>query len=56
MIATFMIALCALAIALYVQARMAAREIRRHRRQSESPPAGKLVLERYRKDHHSRFL
>jgi hypothetical protein len=44
MIATFMIALCALAITLYVQARMAAREIRRHRRMSDVPPARKMVL------------
>ena len=44
MIATFMIALCALAIALYVQARQSAREIRRHRGLSEAPPTRKLVL------------
>ena len=44
MIVTFMIALCALAIALYVQARMVAREIRRHRGMSELRPVQKLVL------------
>jgi len=44
MIATFMIALCALAVSLYVQARLAAREIRRHRTLSEVKPAQRLIL------------
>jgi len=44
MIATFMIALCALAIALYIQARQSAREIRRHRGLSNAPPKRKMVL------------
>ncbi len=44
MMVTFMITLFVLALALYVQARMAAREIRRHRSQSQDNPAAKLVL------------
>lgn len=44
MIVTFMIALCALAVSLYVQARLAAREIRRHRMLSTAKPAQKLIL------------
>jgi hypothetical protein len=44
MIATFLIALWVLAISLYVQARIAAREIRRHRTLSKVKPANNLVL------------
>jgi hypothetical protein len=44
MIATFMIALCALAVSLYVQARLAAREIRRHRTVSKAKPERNLTL------------
>ena len=46
MIATFMIALCVLAIALYVQARLAAREIRRYRTLSGERPTKHLLLRR----------
>lgn len=45
MIASFMIGLIALAIALYVQAWLSAREIRRHRTQSKTRPARYLVLQ-----------
>lgn len=44
MMATFFIALCALAISLYVQARIAAREIRRHRTMSKVKPSRNLLL------------
>lgn len=44
MLATFMIAICVLVIALYVQTRLAAREIRRHRAISPVQPAKFLVL------------
>ena len=44
MITTFMITLCVLAIALYVQARAAAREIRRHRSQGTAAAERRLVL------------
>jgi len=44
MIASFMIGFIALAIVLYLQAWLSAREIRRHRTQSQVPPARHLVL------------
>jgi len=44
MFATFFIPMCALAISLYGQARLAARKIRRHRTQCKAPPAQNLVL------------
>ncbi len=46
MFATFMIGLLALAIALYVQARLAAREIRRHRSNSKVQTTRILVLKK----------
>jgi len=45
MIEVFLISMCVLAISFYGQARLAARKIRRHRTQSETLPARKLVLE-----------
>jgi len=44
MIVIFMTALSALAIALFVQARLAAREIRRHRRLSRARLVRELIL------------
>jgi len=44
MIVTFMITICVLAISLYGQALLAAREIRRHRTLSEAKPARSLAL------------
>jgi hypothetical protein len=44
MFETFLIALCALAISLYVQARLAAHRIRRHRSASNEPPNRSLLL------------
>lgn len=44
MVLTFMIAICALAIALYVQAWLAAREVRRHRALSALRPDRILML------------
>ena len=46
MIETFLIALCSLFVALYIQARLAAREIRRNRIESPLPPAQNLILKR----------
>lgn len=44
MLVSFAIALCALVIVLYVQARLAAREIRRNRAHSPARPVRDLVL------------
>lgn len=43
MIETFLIALCTLLIALYLQARKAAREIRRHRDTEIAGPRGTFL-------------
>ncbi|MFT7596830.1 MAG: hypothetical protein ACI8R4_004172 [Paracoccaceae bacterium] len=48
MIETFVIALCSLVVALYVQARIAARKIRNNRGGCILPPAHKLMLEHRR--------
>lgn len=44
MISIFMVSLIALAIALYVQAWLSAREIRRHRTLTRALPARHLIL------------
>lgn len=44
MIETFLVALAALLITLYVQARLAAREIRRNREQSELEEARVVLI------------
>jgi len=48
MIETFVIALCTLVVALYLQARLAARKIRNSRPGCILPPARKLLLENRR--------
>ena len=44
MIETFLVALTALLIALYIQARLAAREIRRHRERERIADRNHIVL------------
>ena len=48
MIETFIIALCSLVVALFVQARIAARNIRNNRPDCILPPTQKLMLEQRR--------
>jgi len=48
MIGTFILALCTLVAALYIQARLAARKIRQNRPGCILPPARKLMLEHRR--------
>lgn len=56
MITTFLVALCALAISLYVQAWFAARDIRRHRTLSTEPVTQLLVLENRPAGHISPYM
>ncbi len=44
MFVTLMITLCALAISLYAQAWLAAREIRRHRSLRGAPPTARFMV------------